>query len=116
MRYTTAQFIEMERKRNGGKATGVMKETPERELHRFINDFCLRAGWLALHGSMGYRTHRTVGEPDFIILAQGRVLFVECKRPGAKMRPEQLALACWAEKLGHKVHVVHTEEEFIELL
>ena len=41
----------------------------ERDLHEEIFDECRRRGWIALHGSMAERTHRTRGEPDFTILA-----------------------------------------------
>ena len=41
----------------------------ERDLHEEIFDECRRRGWIALHGSMAERTHRTRGEPDFVILA-----------------------------------------------
>ncbi|MEI7533977.1 MAG: hypothetical protein WCK57_06360 [Verrucomicrobiae bacterium] len=41
----------------------------EASLHEEIFDECRRRGWIALHGSMAERTHRTRGEPDFVILA-----------------------------------------------
>ena len=47
----------------------------ESDLHEKIFDECRRRGWIALHGSMAERTCRTLGEPDFVILADGgRVL------------------------------------------
>lgn len=89
----------------------------EAELHEAIFDECRRRGWIALHGSMAERTCRTLGEPDFVILADGgRVLFVECKSRSGKLSPAQAALKHHAEKLGHAVHVVRSLNEFLELL
>ena len=89
----------------------------EAELHEAIFDECRRRGWIALHGSMAERTCRTLGEPDFVILAgSGRVLFVECKTKTGKLSPAQAALRFQAEHLGHTVHVVRSMEEFLKLL
>ena len=93
---------------------GVSREA---ELHEAIFDECRRRGWIALHGSMAERTCRTLGEPDFVILAGGgRVLFVECKTKTGKLSPAQTALKFHAELLGHTVHVVRSFAEFLELV
>ena len=97
-----------------GERNGVVREA---SLHEEIFDECRRRGWIALHGSMAERTCRTLGEPDFVILADGgRVLFVECKTKTGKLSPTQAALKFHAEKLGHTVHVVRSLEEFLKLL
>ena len=89
----------------------------EADLHEEIFDECRRRGWIALHGSMAERTCRTLGEPDFVILAGGgRVLFVECKTRTGKLSPAQAALKHHAETLGHTIHVVRSREEFWNLL
>jgi hypothetical protein len=86
----------------------------ERKLHEEIFDECRRRGWIALHGSMAERTYRTLGEPDFTILAdRGRLFFVECKSRTGKLSPAQAALKHHAEKLGHRVHVVRSFQEFV---
>ena len=88
----------------------------EAALHEEIFDECRRRSWIALHGSMAERTCRTLGEPDFVILADGgRVLFVECKSRSGKLSPAQAALKHHAEKLGHTVQVVRSMEEFLEV-
>ena len=93
---------------------GVARES---ELHDQIFDECRRRGWIVLHGSMAERTSRTLGEPDFTILTGGgRVLFVECKTKTGKLSPAQAALKFHAEKLGHKVHIVRSLEDFLNLL
>ncbi len=93
---------------------GVISEA---SLHEEIFDECRARGWIALHGSMAERTCRTLGEPDFTILADGgRVLFVECKTRSGKLSPAQAALKFHAEKLGHTIHVVRSLEEFRQIL
>lgn len=96
-----------------GARNGVAREAC---LHEEIFDECRRRGWIALHGSMAERTCRTLGEPDFVILADGgRVLFVECKTKTGKLSPAQTALKFHAEKLGHTVHVVRSLDQFLEV-
>ena len=91
--------------------------TSEASLHDQIFDLCRQRVWIALHGSMAERSHRTLGEPDFTILAEaGRVLFVECKTRTGKLSPAQAALKFHAEKLGHTIHVVRCLEEFRQIL
>jgi hypothetical protein len=88
----------------------------ERLLHNEILEHCRMNGLLAFHGSMAHRTCRTVGEPDFVILCPGgRVLLIECKSKTGKLSPEQLGVGMWAEKLGHKIHVVRSYVEFLKL-
>ena len=89
----------------------------EAELHEAIFEECRRRCWIALHGSMAERTCRTLGEPDFVILADGgRVLFVECKSRTGKLSPAQAALKHHAESLDHTIHVVRSMESFLHLL
>ena len=98
-------------------SAGVSGVSRESELHEEIFDECRARGWIAMHGSMAERTCRTLGEPDFTILADaGRVLFVECKTRTGKLSPAQAALKFHAEKLGHTIHVVRSMEEFLKLL
>ncbi len=88
----------------------------ESELHNQIAEFCARNGFVAFHGSTAHRTHRTLGEPDFIVVAEGYVYFVECKRPGQKLRPDQLAIDAALRRNEHALHVVTSLQEFIEVL
>lgn len=92
---------------------GVERES---DLHDDILDLCRRKGWIALHGSTAHKTKRSIGEPDFTILADaGRVFFFECKSKEGKVRPEQAALHAWAAKLGHTVHVIRSLEALLEI-
>jgi hypothetical protein len=88
----------------------------EADLHRQIQHYCQQQGWLVFHGSMAHRSHRTVGEPDFTILAnEGRVVMCECKRRGGKLSLQQAATIHWANKLGHTIHVVTSMPEFVAI-
>ena len=88
----------------------------ESELHEQIRQECLRRGWMAFHGSMAHRAYRTPGEPDYVILCDGgKLLMVECKTRVGKLSTEQLGVAAWASKLGHKVHTVRSYEEFLNV-
>ena len=115
--------------RSKDKARGTVLDVPpddvqglgpavgcERDLHIQILDECKRRGWIALHGSMAEATARIVGEWDFTILADnGRVFFIEIKTKTGKLSTAQQGMIQWAAKLGHKVHVVRSLQEFLEL-
>ena len=89
----------------------------EEKLHGDIIKFCRDNGWIYFHGSMAHKAMRTVGEPDFTLLAdRGRVFFIECKTKTGKLSPEQLTLKLWAEKLGHTIHTVRSMSEFKEIV
>lgn len=95
----------------------VTGQEHEKDLHNQIFNECRRRGWIAFHGSMAERSHRTLGEPDFIILQPvGNLLMVECKTRTGKLTIEQQAMIAHAAKLGHKIHVVRSLAEFLNLL
>jgi hypothetical protein len=88
----------------------------EAALHDKIIEHCRDRGWVYFHGSTARATHRTLGEPDFVVfLPDGRVLLVECKTRTGKLSTEQLALHAALGRLGHCVHVVRSLREFIQL-
>lgn len=89
----------------------------EEDLHDQISEECRRRNWVAFHGSMVHRTHRTMGEPDYIILRDGgRLLMVECKSRTGKRSTAQLAMAVLADRVGHTVHVVRSFSDFLSLI
>lgn len=116
--FTTSWFYDLQARRRASVA-GVpapLTDSPESELHGKILDECRRRGWLAFHGRMARKTHRTRGEPDFILLADGgRTLLVECKRANGKTTPAQNVVIAQAERLGHTIHVVRSFEQFLQL-
>jgi hypothetical protein len=92
-------------------------ETDEAKLHAQIIEECKRRSWIVFHGSMAHSTFRTKGEPDFQILAdKGRLFLIECKSKTGKLSPEQCAIILWADRLNHKVHVVRSYGEFIDVI
>jgi len=92
-------------------------ETDESKLHAKIVEECKRRGWICLHGSMVEKTSRPIGEWDFTLVAdQGRVFFFECKSKTGKLTPEQAGMIGWAIKLGHRVAVVRSFEEFVSVI
>lgn len=103
--------------RHKSKVVGQpVSEGEEAKLHRQIWDECTRHGWLVFHGAMSKRTHRTKGEPDFIICAdKGRTIYVECKTKTGKLSPDQAAVGFHLESLGHEFHVVRSLSQFLEL-
>lgn len=58
-----------------------------------------------------------VGVPDRLcLLHQGRILFVEVKAPGEKLRPIQIKRKKQLEQLGFKVFVLDSEEKIKEVI
>lgn len=94
------------------KAKAVERES---KLHEQIIQYCRDKRWLYFHSRMDQKSTATVGQPDFtILMREGRVLFVECKAKGKKLRPEQQTIKTIAAALGHEIHVVYSLDEFIE--
>ena len=50
------------------------------------------------------------GVPDRIVVAHGRVVFVELKRPGGKLRPIQIAVHRLLRRAGADVRVIDSIE------
>jgi hypothetical protein len=89
----------------------------ESDLHDAIIAYVKHKGWICFYSPMCYRTRRCIGEQDFTILADhGRTFLIECKTAKGKLTSEQLGLALWAEKLGHKIHLVRSVAEFLEVV
>lgn len=89
----------------------------EAKLHQAIWKECASRGWICLHGAMNKRTHRTKGEPDFIILADnGRQWHIECKTKDGKLSIDQQSMKVHYRSLGHTYHVVRSVSEFLKLI
>ena len=116
MTISSADFAIMQARLAPKKTNPTPLDSPHREkdLHAQILGECKRRGWLVFHGSMAHSTFRTPGEPDFVILAQGRTFLIEAKTAKGKLSTAQLAVQAWAGGLGHKVHVVRSFAEFLE--
>jgi hypothetical protein len=90
----------------------------ESDLHDKIVEFCEQQWprWKYIHARMDQRSTIAVGCQDFTIFAPGRVLCVECKRVGGKLSLEQMAWHLEMERVGHRVHVIETFEQFLKLI
>jgi hypothetical protein len=85
-------------------------------LHNQIITECKRRQWIAIHSRMDRAQTSNVGTPDFVIIAdKGRTFFIECKSKTGKLSSEQLGMQAWASRLGHRIHVIRSMEEFYEI-
>ena len=117
MRMTKAEVDAYQMRHAPKQATPKTGCDKESELHAQIFDECRRRGWIALHGAMSERTHRTDGEADFSIMASGGRRFdIECKTRTGKLSMEQAAMLHHAKTLGHTIQVVRSFDEFLKLL
>lgn len=116
-RMSQAELVAYEaRQRRHATPSGGVAAGKENELHEAILDSCAARGWIALHGAMSRRTYRTLGEPDFIVLADaGRCWHIECKTRAGKLSQAQQAMAAHYRKLGHAYHVIRSIEDFHQL-
>ena len=117
MRWTQDQLNAYEARHATKPARSSSSVERESELHERILAECKRRGWLVFHGAMSHRTFRTKGEPDFVILADaGRTILIEAKTCTGKLSTEQQGNVMWAQRLGHTIHVVRSEEEFNRII
>jgi hypothetical protein len=117
MPYMTQEAVNAHQARHSPKpqpsSAQAIADGKESELHRHIKDECMARGWIALHGSMAHRAHRTIGEADFCcLLPCGVTIFVECKTKSSKLSQAQMAIQAWMHKLGHQMHVVRSLDQF----
>lgn len=96
---------------------GRTRQGRESDLHKLILAECGRRNLLAFHGSTAHRTHRTEGEPDFVILLpNGRLLLVECKTHTGRLSDPQIEVMTRAALLQHRIYVVRSFPDFHSVL
>lgn len=126
--YTEFELQEVVRRQNESKerkalekwSPAAKKESKaverEKDLHDAIKRHCDAKRWQYFHSRMDQRATITPGTPDLIIqMDGGRTLYIECKAKGKKRSKEQQIVAIRAEQLGHKVWLVYSLQEFIEI-
>ena len=63
----------------------------ETEIHAQFAHWLKKHGYAFLHQRTDRKTTTQIGDPDFCVARDGRVLFIEVKVPGGKMSEAQLA-------------------------
>lgn len=67
-----------------------------------------------------HSTHRsstaTPGTPDFVVPVNGYTLYIEFKRPGFKLSPDQEAYRANLEKEKIHLHVVYSAQQAMDLV
>lgn len=122
MNWTPAQAAAYESRQQGKlvPTTAADDATPdgqEEKLCQAIIRYCDARRWICARSRPDRPTTTMPGWPDFTILADGgRLFFVECKTRTGKLSPAQLGFHGWAERLGHRVHVVRSVGEFLEVV
>jgi hypothetical protein len=114
-------LLARERARLGGgmaakSSSAALPVDREEKLHNDIINECRRRGWVYFHSRMDRATGRTLGEPDFTIVNERGVFFIECKAAGGKLTSAQAAMGAWLAKFGHSMFIVRNVEEFLEVV
>lgn len=98
-------------------------EGKESKLHDQIIAECQRRRWYFVHSRTDRKTTQAKGVPDFIIAAPARckawgeiTYWVECKRKGSKLSPEQTVTKHVLTALGHRYACVYSYEEFLAVI
>lgn len=85
----------------------------EKQIEARLKREVKRKGGLALK----FTSPGTAGVPDrIVLLPKGRVVFVELKAPGGKLRPLQLKRKKQLENLGFKVYVIDSYKKVDEFI
>jgi len=123
MGISTADYIAMQQRLNKGKAVAPVVSAlavgagKEEELCQEIIKACDARRWMCVRSRTDMPTTSMPGYPDFDIWAEGgRRFAIECKTKVGKLSPAQLGFHGWAERLGHKVYVVRSIAEFLEVI
>jgi len=111
-------FNEMTRRVAAARKTPVAPPeavNDEGKLHLAIIDFCERQfpRWKYRHARMDRPTTEEKGIEDFtVFMPNGITAHVECKKKSGKQSVDQLAWQLELGRLGHKVYVVFSIEQF----
>lgn len=95
------------------KLSGKIKIT-ENDVKRQIKDYLSIKGYFHFHIFQGLGSYK--GIVDRIAVKNGRVLFIEVKKPGGTLSDEQKEFRTNMKKAGGEYHVVRSLEEIIKIL
>lgn len=94
---------------------------PESDLHDKIIAECRRRRWYFVRSRMDKRSTNQAGTPDFIIAADAKfdqvwTYWIEVKRKGSKLTPEQTATKHVLLSLGHRYATIFSFEQFLSFV
>jgi hypothetical protein len=98
------------------KASSAPGPDRESQLHDQVLEYCHSKDWLCIHSAMHRATTTAKGVSDFIVITPTQGYFLEAKRRGQKLRPEQAAFLAQVAKLGWPCGVIHSFQEFLTFL
>jgi VRR-NUC domain-containing protein len=91
-------------------------DIPENVLQRQFANWCLDKGYRHVWHGTHKRSTANRGCPDFIIAAKGTTFWIEFKRPGEDLSPDQSVFKKELEKNGVIMYVVYSAFEAIALI
>ena len=107
-----AEYMTQRQQRVGDHDPDAGKEA---KLQAKCLKYCREHGYPVFHDWSKKRNQP--GWPDlFCFLPEGRVILIELKAAGGKLRKEQQALKINLSYLGHGIHVVKSYKRFLEIM
>lgn len=124
MTFTHAQYLAHEAKLKARTLDAPAGEgcADESKLHDQIIAELNRRRYYFVHSRMDRATTQRKGVPDFIVAIPGtlnttpRTLWVEAKRKGGKLTPEQAGALAWLDRDGHETAVVYSLDGFLKAI
>ena len=77
---------------------------------------CKSRGWRAVWHRTDKRSTANRGCPDFIVAAKGTTFWIEFKREGEELRPDQAAFKKELAQNGIVMHVVNSASQAVTLI
>jgi hypothetical protein len=77
---------------------------------------CSERGWRAVWHSTHKPSTANRGTPDFIVAARSTTFWIEFKKNGEELRPDQAAFRKQLLINGVQMHVVHSAQEAVDLI
>ena len=127
MRISQSDYVAILARQGKQPETAKSGTDREAEVHAQIIKECMKRGWPFIHNRMDRMSTSTIGAPDFVILGvysscgmqstcSPQVYFIECKTRTGKLSVEQLGFQRMSERIGHKIHVVRSFEDFLKVI
>ena len=114
--YQRRQIASAVAKGFGSEQSHAADAGPESRLRLNVITRLREHGYLVFCGTTARATGRTEGEPDIIAVGPTRVLFLELKSAGGKLRPAQQAVGTVLIGMGKEFHVVRSVAQLEEIL